>query len=169
MMGMRTSGILLPRRFEPTEERIAQCVDFSVPRYRVHEPVNYLVADVSATVCEFMSYNSMLPLYRKFPLHDIIALVMSCSVEDSQKPGYWDFLLFETEGRLGSFINSVDMDNLMVFYEQLQISLDQEIGNKSPRYYASERYVFYQWWDAVSMCLTQESSSFIIEMGRAYE
>lgn len=130
-------------------------VDYSTSPQYADNFSTFVISDISVTVHNFFNYNQMLPLYKVFPLHEIIEMLLSTSIEEDT-PGTMEYIASLTEEKLNDFIYEVDIDNLFLFYEHLTTSLDKEISSKVPEYKQSAKYVFFRWLDPVSVCLCND-------------
>lgn len=149
-MGMRS------HLYEP-ERDFGRYVDFSTPPFRLGQGSAFIIVDVSDTVSKYCRMNPMVSFYHKFPLHEIMEMLLSFSLSDAaHSPGHWDVLSDWTSERLGHKDDSLHTDCLYIFYESLINDLEREISIKAPEYVSTGDYVFYNWWDPVSIVLTRE-------------
>lgn len=131
-------------------------MDYSTePQYRDRFPT-FLIGDLSGTVTRFFTFRQMHPFYKLFPLHDIIGMLLSISVNKID-PGTSEYIMDCTERALGNHIEQIDTDGLFLFYEQLTIALDEELNHKTPDYAQNQNYVFYRWLDPISICLLDDT------------
>lgn len=135
----------------------AEFVDYSTEPYSFGQnPAPFFVADISSTVSRYLSFRAMEAIYQRFPLHEIIAVILSQSAYRAATPGALDFLSFTTEEALGDLIHHVDTDKLFIFYDNLSEELEWELIQKTPQYSMADDYVFYRWFDRDSVCLCRE-------------
>lgn len=139
------------------ERNVGNYVDFSTPPLSFGQPYDtFVIVDVSMTVEKYLHHSDLLEFYRLFPLHDVVATLLSVSLQSSMAPGHWDFLAFVTEERLGERVDLLDMDSLFLTFEAIVYDIEREITRKYPQYMHSEQYVFYRWVDTKSICLCLE-------------
>ena len=135
---------------------IGAYVDYSTyPQYRDRFPP-YIISDISNTISTFLSYPGLTSLFQYFSLHEIIEVLL-CKSTNKMGPGDDDYIVFFTEDRLGDQFMNVDLDNLILVYDQINEWVRIEIGSKTPEYQHCDDYCFYKWFDPVSICLFNES------------
>lgn len=146
--------ILLTKKSSSRKFNPAGFVDFSTEPIRMtyhHHP--FIIVDVSRTIQRYSHHDRMMEFYQKFPLHDIIAHLLSQSMNMSAVPNELGHMTYATEDQLGEMLHRINFDRLELFYEQLTIEIEEEIARKAPVYMASGEYVFYGWVDPISICL----------------
>lgn len=141
-----------------TKRKIVRYETFMDPTYINKIPYyhKYIIVDLSDTISKYLYYPSLRELYKHFPLHDIIEMLLSISLNKSQSPCDNEFIMICTEERLGESVSMIDLDWLCILYENIVLDADLEIMAKCPSYGLSGDYVFYRWIDPVSVCFSLE-------------
>lgn len=139
--------------------QVTPFIDFSTPPNVEDGYPSYIAIDLSFTVTKWSMYNEFVFLFKYFPLHDIIAQTLALSLNQALSPGHWDYLLFETENRLGPLMTQVHDDNLMIFFESIVSDVEEELNRNTKYFYNNTGcYVFFKWLDPVSICLCKDDN-----------
>ncbi len=154
---IRNDKLLYQGRFSNPNPNFGAFIDYSTSPQFYDRLSPFLISDVTDTLLHFYSYPDIIGIrttqfYSIFPLHDIIAMLLSVSAEDVI-PGFDEYLMFMTEAQLKEKMDLIDVDGLFLFYEDLTKAVETEIAYKSPDYNGQIDYVFYDWTDPVSICL----------------
>lgn len=110
-------------------------------RYFINKDVKYLIVDIYESLEEMESINQLRIIFNKFPLRDIVSLLLSIE----QERDYSEILFFEMEKRLGELIDVVDLDMLQIFIENLINRIDECIYTKLPYNIDPSCYVLETW------------------------
>ncbi len=109
--------------------------------YSVSKDIKYLIIDINESLEEIENINQLKIIFNKFPLRDIVSLLLSIE----QEKDYNEILFFEMEKRLGELIDIVDLDVIQIFIESLINEIDKCICLKLPNNIDPSKYIFKTW------------------------
>jgi len=102
---------------------------------------SYLIIELRDVIEYYDNLEQYFTLYRKFPLKDIISILLSVK----QEQDYSDYIFSELEDRLGDLINSIDLNYLELFFELLIKDVDDEIKSKCPNIINTSEFILEEW------------------------
>lgn len=145
-----------PLRYDLTRD-VGNYVDFSTPPLTLIPGFSaFVVVDVSNAVQKYLQMNEMISFYQRFPVHEIVGVLLSTSLRQSGVPGHWDTIAFILEEKFGEQTTHLDIDHLFLLFESMATDFESEIVRKCPHYAESQDYVFYDWVDPYSICFCLE-------------
>lgn len=103
--------------------------------------MNYLIVDIKDSLVEIQKLHQLNILYDRFPLKDIISVILSVE----QERDYGDILFFEMEKRLGDVIDVLDLDSIQIFIECLIDCVDECILSSLPINVNQSDYILENW------------------------
>ncbi len=110
-------------------------------RKNISTNYSYLVVEIRDVMRYYDSLEQYYTLYRKFPLKDIVSILLSVK----QEQDYSDYIFSELEGRLGDLINSIDLNYLELFFELLIKDIDEAIRDKCPNIIDASKFILEEW------------------------
>lgn len=115
-------------------------------KYRLYPSIsrgnyNYIIVELRDVIERYLKLEQYYTLYRKFPLKEMISVLLSVE----QEKDYSDYIFSELENRLGDLIDSVDLNYLELFFEFLIKDIDDEIKTKCPSMLDTSNFILDNW------------------------
>ncbi len=118
---------------------------------------NFIAVDIRDVLRDYAMYRNLPPVYKYFPLKDIVECVLSVRAYDDMGERFW----YELENRLSEvgLEDHIDYDYMALFHELLCCYLDEYIRSQIPRYIESTDYVFHRWIGTTSVILQRDQNA----------
>lgn len=125
--------------------------------YPMYQSPLGIVVDIREVYHDFGQYYAMADVYQKFPLKDMIQVILSVN----QFISYNDTIWFELESRLAGDMDTVDTNVLELFFETLAFQLDEHVRRFVPYGVDTSEYIFDKWVDSTTILLKRDETTSI--------
>lgn len=114
------------------------------------------IIDIREVLDSKMRLRSMYPLYKVYPLQEIIQSILSTSPYEDHGEFFWMML----DERLSRENDSTqfDLNTIGIFYESLTDHVDGYIRNKTPMFLDPSEYVFERWIDPTTIVMQRDEN-----------
>lgn len=116
----------------------------------------YFVIDLRDVLISKMELRGMYPLYKVYPLQEIVQAILSTSPYEDHGEFFWMML----DQRLSDTDSSeqFDINTIGIFYELLTEHIDEYIRYKTPPNLDTSEYVFHRWIGPTTLIMEQDEN-----------
>jgi hypothetical protein len=114
-----------------------------------------IAVDIREVVRDFQDVTNMAGIYKRFPLKDMIQVILSVN----QYISYNDTIWFEVESRMAGDMEHIDFNVLELFFETLAFGVDEHIRRFLPDYIDQSEYIFDKWVDSTTILLRRDDTT----------
>lgn len=117
----------------------------------------YIIVDVRDVMTDYSRHRQLYPIYRHFPLPEMIQCILSVAAYGDHGDYFW----MELDNRFerANARDLIDYDMVSLFYEMLTTYLDEYIRSKLPQYVDNCEFVFHRWINQTTVMLQKDANA----------